>query len=113
VADYEQLARRWLEELEIADKADSLPGELSRQMKQNLVIACGLFALAKVIFFDSSVDGLDPIGIRRMKDSILKRARDGARSSSARTCAPAGGGLLERVDLKMGKILDARWRKSG
>ncbi|HEX4645258.1 MAG TPA: ABC transporter ATP-binding protein, partial [Verrucomicrobiae bacterium] len=78
VADYEQLARPLLEELEIADKADQLPGELSRGMKQKLVIACGLLHSPKVIFFDEPLTGLDPLGIRRMKDSILKRARDGA-----------------------------------
>jgi len=78
VANYEAVARPLLEELEIADKADKLPGELSRGMKQKLVIACGLLHSPKVIFFDEPLTGLDPIGIRRMKDSILKRARDGA-----------------------------------
>lgn len=78
VANYEAIARPLLEELEIADKADKLPGELSRGMKQKLVIACGLLHSPKVIFFDEPLTGLDPIGIRRMKDSILKRAREGA-----------------------------------
>jgi ABC-2 type transport system ATP-binding protein len=78
VANYEQIARPLLEELEIADKADKLPGELSRGMKQKLAIACGLLHSPKVIYFDEPLTGLDPIGIRRMKDSILKRARDGA-----------------------------------
>jgi len=67
-----------LEELEIADKADKLPGELSRGMKQKLAIACGLLHAPSVIFFDEPLTGLDPIGIRRMKDSILNRARAGA-----------------------------------
>ena len=31
-----------------------------------------------MIYFDEPLTGLDPLGIRRMKDSILKRARDGA-----------------------------------
>jgi ABC-2 type transport system ATP-binding protein len=78
IADYERISRPLLEELEIADKADKLPGELSRGMKQKLVIACGLIHSPEVIFFDEPLTGLDPIGIRRMKDSILKRARDGA-----------------------------------
>jgi len=78
VADYQELARPLLEELEIADKADKLPGELSRGMKQKLVIACGLLHSPRVIFFDEPLTGLDPMGIRRMKDSILKRAREGA-----------------------------------
>jgi ABC-2 type transport system ATP-binding protein len=47
-------------------------------MKQKLVIACGLLHSPRVIFFDEPLTGLDPMGIRRMKDSILKRARDGA-----------------------------------
>jgi ABC-2 type transport system ATP-binding protein len=78
VADYKQIAQPLLEELEIADKKDKLPGELSRGMKQKLVIACGLLHSPKVIFFDEPLTGLDPLGIRRMKDSILKRAREGA-----------------------------------
>ena len=78
VANYREAARPLLEELEIADKTDKLPGELSRGMKQKLVIACGLLHSPKVIFFDEPLTGLDPVGIRRMKDSILKRAREGA-----------------------------------
>ena len=78
VRNYEPIGRALLEELEIADKRDKLPTELSRGMKQKLMIACGLLHAPNVIFFDEPLTGLDPIGIRRMKDSILKRARDGA-----------------------------------
>ena len=78
VPDYRETGRRLLEELEIADKEDKLPGELSRGMKQKLAIACDLLHSPSVIFFDEPLTGLDPVGIRRMKDSILKRARAGA-----------------------------------
>jgi ABC-2 type transport system ATP-binding protein len=78
VADHEPLAQSLLEELEIADKADSLPGELSRGMKQKLAIACGLLHSPQVMIFDEPLTGLDPLGIRRMKDSILRRAQAGA-----------------------------------
>jgi ABC-2 type transport system ATP-binding protein len=78
VADYEPIGRELLDELEIANKRDALPGELSRGMKQKLAIACGLLHSPRVIYFDEPLTGLDPLGIRRMKDSILKRARDGA-----------------------------------
>ena len=78
VAGHEALAKPLLDEFEIADKADSLPGELSRGMKQKLVIACGLLHAPKVMFFDEPLTGLDPLGIRRMKDSIIRRAREGA-----------------------------------
>ena len=78
VGDHEALAEPLLVELEIADKADQLPGELSRGMKQKLAIACGLLHSPQVMFFDEPLTGLDPLGIRRMKDSILKRAHAGA-----------------------------------
>jgi ABC-2 type transport system ATP-binding protein len=78
VNGYEALAQPLLEEFEIADKADQLPGELSRGMKQKLAIACGLLHGPTVMFFDEPLTGLDPLGIRRMKNSIIKRARDGA-----------------------------------
>ncbi|HUA37156.1 MAG TPA: ABC transporter ATP-binding protein [Candidatus Sulfopaludibacter sp.] len=78
VSDYTRIGAALLEELEIANKKDALPGELSRGMKQKLAIACGLLHSPRVIYFDEPLTGLDPLGIRRMKDSILKRARDGA-----------------------------------
>lgn len=78
VSGYEARAEPLLEELELAEKADVLPGELSRGMKQKLVIACGLLHCPSVIFFDEPLTGLDPLGIRRMKDSIVRRAREGA-----------------------------------
>jgi ABC-2 type transport system ATP-binding protein len=78
VANYEALAAPLLDELEISDKADVLPSELSRGMKQKLVIACGLLHSPRVMFFDEPLTGLDPLGIRRMKDSIVRRAREGA-----------------------------------
>ncbi|HEY1111692.1 MAG TPA: ABC transporter ATP-binding protein [Opitutaceae bacterium] len=74
----EAIAEPLLAEFEIADKADQLPGELSRGMKQKLAIACGLLHAPQVMFFDEPLTGLDPLGIRRMKNSILKRAREGS-----------------------------------
>jgi ABC-2 type transport system ATP-binding protein len=78
VRDHEAIAQPLLEEFEIADKADQLPTELSRGMKQKLAITCGLLHAPQVLFFDEPLTGLDPLGIRRMKNSILKRAREGA-----------------------------------
>ena len=78
MANYREVARPLLEELEMSDKVHVMPGELSRGMKQKLAIACGLLHGPRVIFFDEPLTGLDPLGIRRMKDSILTRAQQGA-----------------------------------
>jgi ABC-2 type transport system ATP-binding protein len=78
VDNHEAIAKPLLDEFEIANKADDLPGELSRGMKQKLAIACGLLHSPRVLFFDEPLTGLDPLGIRRMKNSIVQRARAGA-----------------------------------
>ena len=78
VPDHAPRADALLAELELAEKADELPAALSRGMKQKLAIACGLLHSPAVMFFDEPLTGLDPLGIRRMKDSILQRARAGA-----------------------------------
>ena len=47
-------------------------------MKQKLVIACGLLHDPRALLFDEPLTGLDPAGIRRMKHTIVERARQGA-----------------------------------
>jgi ABC-2 type transport system ATP-binding protein len=67
-----------LEELELTDKRKAIPSELSRGMKQKLMIACGFLHQPRVLIFDEPLTGLDPLGIRRMKESIVRRSKDGA-----------------------------------
>jgi len=78
VQDFDRRARDLIAELELTGKEGALPGELSRGMRQKVVIACGLVRDASVLLFDEPLTGLDPIGIRRMRDTITRRARQGA-----------------------------------
>ena len=78
VADAEQRIAPLLEEFEIADKRKSLSTELSRGMKQKLAIACGLLHDPSVLVLDEPLTGLDPGGMRRMRETIASRARAGA-----------------------------------
>jgi ABC-2 type transport system ATP-binding protein len=78
VTDFDRRSEALLEELELGDKRTSLPGQLSRGMKQKVAIACGLIHEPKVLLFDEPLTGLDPLGIRHMKETIVARGRAGA-----------------------------------
>jgi ABC-2 type transport system ATP-binding protein len=78
VADVDERARALLDELELSGKEKALPGELSRGMRQKVVIACGLVRSATTLLFDEPLTGLDPIGIRKMRQTIVARGRGGA-----------------------------------
>src|SRR5439155_23085193 len=78
VENFDERSRALVEELELKGKERSLPGELSRGMRQKVVIACGLVRNPSVLLFDEPLAGLDPIGIRRMRETIVARGRGGA-----------------------------------
>jgi ABC-2 type transport system ATP-binding protein len=78
VEDFDRRTRALLEELELTGKERALPGELSRGMRQKTVIACGLIRIASTLLFDEPLTGLDPVGIHRMRETIVARAKAGA-----------------------------------
>jgi ABC-2 type transport system ATP-binding protein len=78
VEDFDRRTRALLEELELTGKERALPGELSRGMRQKTVIACGLIRNASTLLFDEPLTGLDPVGIHRMRETIVARAKAGA-----------------------------------
>ncbi|MCA8978291.1 MAG: ABC transporter ATP-binding protein [Planctomycetes bacterium] len=76
IADVEQRMDRLLAEFELSDRRGYLPGALSRGMKQKAAICMAFLHDPVAIFLDEPLTGLDPIGIRAMKDSIVARASD-------------------------------------
>jgi ABC-2 type transport system ATP-binding protein len=66
-----------LEELELADKKDEIASNLSRGMLQKLSLACAFVREPRVIILDEPLTGLDPRGIRNIKQSIKRRAAAG------------------------------------
>src|SRR5262245_15302004 len=78
VADHEERGEQLLQMFELIDKKNALAQELSRGMRQKVAICCGYLHDPLAILFDEPLTGLDPRGIRTLKQSIVERARDGA-----------------------------------
>jgi ABC-2 type transport system ATP-binding protein len=77
IADAESRYGELLEELELSDKRDEPASSLSRGMLQKLSLACAFLRQPKVIILDEPLTGLDPRGIRNIKNSIRRRAAQG------------------------------------
>jgi ABC-2 type transport system ATP-binding protein len=77
VPDAEAKYGALLEELELADKRDELASNLSRGMLQKLSLACAFLREPRVVILDEPLTGLDPRGIRNIKESIRHRAAAG------------------------------------
>lgn len=78
VADFAPRAEILLNRFELGPKRDALAQELSRGMRQKLAICCAYLHDPAAVFLDEPLTGLDPRGIRSMKDSIRERAAAGA-----------------------------------
>jgi ABC-2 type transport system ATP-binding protein len=76
--DFESRAAALLDDLELTEKRNTVTQELSRGMRQKVAIGCAYLHEPRVILFDEPLTGLDPRGIRRLKESIAQRARGGA-----------------------------------
>ncbi len=78
VTDLATKAERLLSAFELQDKRDAVTHALSRGMRQKVGIMCAYLHDPKVLLFDEPLTGLDPGGIRAIRESIHQRARDGA-----------------------------------
>ncbi len=76
--DWRGRAEELLRRFELSEKRDALASDLSRGMRQKVAIACGYLHQPQAIILDEPLTGLDPRGIRTMKDSIREHAAAGA-----------------------------------
>jgi len=66
-----------LARFDLADREDAYPSELSRGMKQKLMIALALLHRPRLLILDEPLTGLDPAAMRRMKRTLQEMAREG------------------------------------
>ena len=78
VADGIERGAALLEAQDLVGVRLAFPAELSRGMKQKLLLACALLHRPEVLVFDEPLTGLDPASMRRTKRMIVETARAGA-----------------------------------
>jgi ABC-2 type transport system ATP-binding protein len=66
-----------LEWLDLAEAASSQVGEYSLGMKKKVAIACALVHRPRLLFMDEPFSGIDPIGVRRIKDTLSQLVEEG------------------------------------
>lgn len=74
VPDYRPRAEHLLAQFELTDKRDALAQSLSRGMRQKVAICCAYLHAPRAILLDEPLTGLDPRGIRTMKNSVREQA---------------------------------------
>ena len=80
--DVHELARRGgqiADAIRASGASRKLAQELSRGMRQKVAICCAYLHNPKAILVDEPLTGLDPHGIRTMKQSLRDRAAAGVR----------------------------------
>lgn len=78
VADADAKAIQLLEQFELTPKRKTAAKDLSRGMRQKLAICCAYLYDPVALLFDEPLTGLDPMGIRTLKRTIVDRAAMGA-----------------------------------
>jgi len=76
VANPRKAVAETLDYLECAELANLRMGSFSTGMRQRIGIAQAVLHRPKVLFLDEPTAGLDPLGVRRLRETILRLNRD-------------------------------------
>jgi ABC-2 type transport system ATP-binding protein len=107
-----------LQYLDCGDLADRRVSTFSTGMRQRIGIAQAIVHQPKVLFLDEPTAGLDPVGVRQLRETILRLNRDFAMtvfmnthllSEVAKVCTTIG--VLNRGELIYKDSMDATLRR--
>jgi len=73
----EELARHYLERVQIPEQANKFPSQLSGGQQQRVAIARALCMQPKIMLFDEPTSALDPEMIKEVLDTMVMLAEDG------------------------------------
>jgi ABC-2 type transport system ATP-binding protein len=95
--------------LELDGAASSRVGEYSMGMKKKLSLACVLIHKPRLMFLDEPFSGIDPVGVKRIKDHLASLAHDGTTVFFSSHVME----LVERFCTRMAVIHEGRLRALG
>jgi ABC-2 type transport system ATP-binding protein len=100
-----------LDRVALTARADFLPRELSRGMRQKTQLACALIRPAVVLVLDEPVVGLDPSSQRLLRDLLTEAKSEGKAVLLTTHQMAFADGLADRaVALEDGHVVDeGRW----
>jgi len=109
-AQAQDVARKYLERVRVADQADKYPAQLSGGQQQRVAIARALCMEPKIMLFDEPTSALDPEMVKEVLDTMASLAQDGmtmicvthemgfARQVADRVIFMADGQIVEEND---------------
>ena len=74
-AAYEQ-AKRWIDKVELGDKADDVVGELSGGQMQRIAIARAMVIQPKILFADEPTGSLDTLNSQKVMELFIAMAKE-------------------------------------
>lgn len=69
--------KHWLKKVSLSEKHDALIKDLSRGMRQRLILAKTLLPDPQVLILDEPASGLDPLARKQMRDILKEAAAEG------------------------------------
>jgi ABC-2 type transport system ATP-binding protein len=77
-AEFERRADKLSTQFQMCDKMNSFPQQLSKGMKQKVMIMCAFLVEPPLYIIDEPFLGLDPLSMRSLLELMVSRKRDGA-----------------------------------
>lgn len=102
-------ARKWLKEVGLANKSNSLPGELSGGETQRVAIARAMIIEPKVLFADEPTGSLDSLNSEHIMELFIKTVKDHGTTVIMVTHEPSIAAYADReIIVRDGVIIGAK-----
>lgn len=108
-AESHSIARKWLDEVNLSDKYNSLPGELSGGQTQRVAIARAMTIQPKILFADEPTGSLDSLSSEHIMELFIETAKNNGTTVIIVTHEPGIAAYADReIIVRDGQIAGAK-----